>query len=221
MKIINPDRCIVFFDFDNTIATYDVFDSMLPIFSRDKIWLKLERDWEKGRIGSHKCLKEQVKGMNINKPDLDKHLYKVKLDLYFFRIISLLKKKKIKTVVLSDNFDYILKRIFKYHNVNGLKIYSNKLIFLKNGQLRPSFPYRNNKCRICAHCKTKNLLANVLPNSIIIYIGDGRSDICPSHYADIVFAKDSLLKFFQDKKLACFSYKSLKDVHSYLKRSLL
>jgi len=221
MKIINPDKCVVFFDFDNTIATCDVFDSMLPVFSRDKIWVELEDDWEKGRIGSHKCLKGQVRGMAITKKQLDRHLFGIKLDPYFFKLVSLLKKNKIKTVVLSDNFDYILKRILNYHNVREVKVYSNKLKFLKKGRLAPSFPYQNKNCKLCGHCKTRNLLANVSRNTIIIYIGDGRSDICPSHYADIVFAKDSLLKYFKDKGLTCFNYKTLKDVHDYLKRSFL
>ena len=70
-----------------------------------------------------------------------------------------------------------------------------------------------------AHCKTKNLLANVSKESIIIYIGDGRSDVCPSQYADIVFAKDDLLAHFKDKNLTCFSYRNLRDVHDYFKRS--
>ena len=39
MKIINPEKCVVFFDFDNTIATCDVFDSMLPRFSQDDLWV--------------------------------------------------------------------------------------------------------------------------------------------------------------------------------------
>jgi len=30
---------------------------------------------------------------------------------------------------------------------------------------------------------------------MIIYIGDSRSDICPAQYADVVFVKDSLLKY--------------------------
>ena len=52
MKLINPEKCIVFFDFDNTISTCDVFDNMLPRFSKDDLWIRLEKDWQKGKIGS-------------------------------------------------------------------------------------------------------------------------------------------------------------------------
>ena len=220
MKVVNPQKCIVFFDFDNTIATCDVFDSMLPIFSRDNLWVKLEKEWEAGKIGSHKCLKDQVRGMSITKPALDHYLSGIKLDPYFNRLVRTLSAKKIKTIVLSDNFDYILRRILRNHGISNLKVYSNKLNF-KSQALVPGFPHRNKNCNICAHCKTKNLLANVSHDSIIIYIGDGRSDICPSKYADIVFAKDSLLKHFKSKRLTCFSYKSLEDVYAYFKRSLV
>jgi len=220
MNIINPQKCVVFFDFDNTIATCDVFDSMLPVFSRDNLWVKLEKDWEDGKIGSHKCLKDQIRGLSITRPALDNYLSGIRLDPYFSKLVSILSGMKIKIVVLSDNFDYILKRILHNHGIRNLNIYSNKLNF-KGGRLTPVFPYRNKKCNICAHCKSKNLLANVSHDSIIIYIGDGRSDICPSKYADIVFAKDSLLSYFQEKKLTCFSYKSLKDVYTSFKRSLV
>ncbi len=220
MKIINPQKCIVFFDFDNTIATCDVFDRMLPIFSRDNLWVKLEKDWESGKIGSHKCLKDQLRGLAITRLSLDRYLSGVKLDPYFSKLVRILSAMKIKVFVLSDNFDYILKRILYNHGIKNLRIYSNKLIFKEN-RLVPVFPYRNKKCDLCAHCKSKNLLANVSRDSIIIYIGDGRSDICPSKYADIVFAKDSLLKYFQENKLTCFAYKSLKDVYNSFKRSIV
>jgi 2-hydroxy-3-keto-5-methylthiopentenyl-1-phosphate phosphatase len=220
MKIINPQKCIVFFDFDNTIATCDVFDSMLPMFSRDNLWVKLEKEWESGKIGSQKCLKDQLSGMTITRVSLNKYLSEVKLDPYFSKLVKLLSSKKIKSFVLSDNFDYILKQILRNNGIKNLKIYSNKLVF-KGNELIPLFPYRNRRCDICAHCKSKNLLANISRDSIIIYIGDGRSDICPSKYADIVFAKDSLLKYFKKNRLACFAYRSLKDVYNYFKRSFV
>lgn len=220
MKIINPEKCVVFFDFDNTIATCDVFDSMLPRFSRDDLWVKLEKDWQKGKIGSHACLEGQISGISITKKALDKYLSGIKLDPYFKKVVKLLTASKIKVAVLSDNFDYILKRILNYNSIRNLKVYSNKLQFARD-RLIPRFPFRSKKCQACAHCKTKNLLANVAKDSIIIYVGDGRSDICPSQYADIVFAKEDLLKYFQEKKLTCFAYKSLKDVYTYFKRSFV
>ncbi len=220
MKIINPHKCVVFFDFDNTIATCDVFDSMLPVFSKDDLWVRLEKEWERGVIGSHKCLKDQIKGMLITKEQLNSYLSGIKIDPYFLKLVKDLSLRKIKVIVLSDNFDYILKRILRGHGIKNLKVYSNKLKFA-GAKLIPEFPFRNKKCKICAHCKTKNLLANVSRDSIIIYIGDGRSDICPSKYADIVFAKDSLLKHFKGKGLTCLAYKSLKDVYNYFKRSFV
>ena len=218
MKLINPEKCVVFFDFDNTIATCDVFDSMLPRFSQDDLWVKLEKDWKRGKIGSHICLEGQVNGISITKQALDKHLSGIKLDPYFKKMVKALSAYQVKVIVLSDNFDYILKRILGFNSIRNLKVYSNKLQFAK-GKLIPYFPFRSKKCQVCAPCKTKNLLANVAPDSIIVYIGDGRSDICPSQYADLVFAKDDLLKYFQDQKLTCFSYESLKDVYTYFKRS--
>jgi len=220
MQIINPDKCIVFFDFDNTISTCDVFDNMLPRFSRDEFWMELENKWKGGKIGSKTCLEGQIKGMSITKSVLDRYLLSIKLDPYFKRLVKFLNARKIKTIVLSDNFDYILTRILNYHNgIKKLKVYSNKLRFAKD-RLIPYFPYRSQNCQVCAHCKTKNLLANVNKDSIIIYIGDGHSDVCPAQYADIVFAKEDLLKHYRDTKSACFAYKSLKDVYNYFKRSM-
>jgi 2-hydroxy-3-keto-5-methylthiopentenyl-1-phosphate phosphatase len=220
MKIINPDNCIVFFDFDNTISTCDVFDSLLPRFSKDEFWIELEKKWRGGKIGSKACLEGQIKGMSITKSALDRYLSGIKLDPYFKRLVKLLHARRIKTVVLSDNFDYILGRILSYHNgIKKLKVYSNRLHFAKD-RLIPYFPFRSKNCQVCAHCKTRNLLSNVNKNSIIIYIGDGHSDICPAQYADIVFAKGDLLRHYIDTKSACFSYKGLKDIYNYFKRSI-
>ena len=218
MKIINPDKCVVFFDFDNTISTCDVFDNMLPRFSRDDLWVQLERKWKKGKIGSRACLEGQIRGLSIDKYVLDKYLSGIKLDPYFKKIVKGLNSSGVKMFVLSDNFDYILNRILNLNGIDNLKVYSNKLKLTKEG-LIPFFPYSSDICHICAHCKTKNLLANVNRESIIIYIGDGRSDICPAQYADIVFAKDDLLEYFKEKKMTCFAYKDLREVYEYFRRS--
>ena len=216
---ISAKKCVIFFDFDNTIATCDVFDNMLLLFSRDDRWIELEKRWRSGRIGSKTCLEGQLRGMDLTKKTLDNYLPKIKLDPHFKPIYRLLAAKKVKTVILSDNFDYILQRVLAKNGIRKLKIYANKLRF-PGEKIITDFPYKNKDCQVCAHCKTKNLLANSPKDSIIIYVGDGASDVCPAKYANIVFAKDSLLRHFKDSKLNCVPFHNLKDVFTYLQRNL-
>jgi len=212
-------KYVVFFDFDNTITLYDILDDMLKRFSKDNHWLMLEKKWERGEIGSRDCLNGQVSGLRVKRRGLDEYLKKVRIDPYFKKLISLLHIHKIKAFILSDSFDYILNCILKNNEIEGLNIYSNKLRFQKD-RLVPDFPFLNKKCLFCGHCKAKNLLANTDKDSIIIYVGDGHSDICPAKYADIVFAKEDLLKHFKENNLYCLPYKSLGGVYRYFRRRL-
>lgn len=214
-----PGEYTVFFDFDNTITTCDVIDDMLLRFSENKRYIKLEEEWEKGIIGSKVCLQGQIKGIRITRDRLDNYLSGIKLEPYFKKIINFLSLRDARVIVLSDNFDYALKAIFRNNRIRGLKTYSNKISFVKEG-LKPSFPFTDKKCRICGHCKRNNLLANVKKGALSIYIGDGFSDACAAQYADIVFAKGHLLEYFKNKKLSCVEYKTLKDVYGYLKGAL-
>ncbi len=217
---INPKKCIVFFDFDNTIATCDVFDNMLLLFSKDDRWVELEKRWKSGRIGSKTCLEGQLRGMDLNKKSLDAYLPKIKLDPYFKSIYKFLLAKKVKTLVLSDNYDYILNRVLKINGINKLKVYANKLNF-SGDKIITGYPFKDKDSQMCAHCKTKNLWANASKDSIIIYVGDGEADVCPAKHAHVVFAKDHLLRHLKDGKLDYMAFRNLKDVFIYLKRKLM
>ena len=215
----NPKKCIVFFDFDNTIATCDVFDNMLLLFSKDDRWVELEKRWKSGRIGSKTCLEGQLRGMDLTKKSLDAYLPKIKLDPYFKSIYRLLLTKKVKTLVLSDNYDYILNRVLKMNGIKKLKVFANKLSF-SGSRMITDYPFKNKDCQVCAHCKTKNLLAQAPKDAMIIYVGDGESDICPAKNAHVIFAKDHLLRHLKDSKLDYMAFHNLKEVFTYLKHKL-
>ncbi len=211
-------KATVFLDFDNTISRFDVFDSLLLNFSKDDRWLEFEERWRKGKIGSKECLAGQLKSIRVTKENLDKYLSKVRLDRYFKRLLRLLRARGIKTVILSDNFDYILDRILKSNGVRRLKVYSNKLKF-KDGRLIPRFDFTDKYCGKCAHCKKNNLFANAGKDSMTVYVGDGFSDICPSKHVDLVFAKKDLLKYCKRNKIPCIPYEELKDVYEYFEKN--
>ena len=46
----------------------------------------------------------------------------------------------------------------------------------------------------------------------MIYVGDGRSDICPARAANIVYAKDSLLTHLRSVAHPCIPFGGLADV---------
>ena len=215
----NPKKCIVFFSFDSTIASCDVFDNMLLLFSKDDRWVELEKKWRSGRIGSKTCLENQLRGMDLTKKNLDAYLPKVRLDPYFKPLYKFLSAKKVKTLVLSDNYDYLLNRILKLNGINKLKVCANKLSFSR-GKIITDYPFKNNVCQICAHCKTGNLLAKIPKDATVIYVGSGESDICPAKHAQVVFAKGHLLRHLKDSKLDYMSFHNLREVFTYLKKKL-
>lgn len=209
----------IFFDFDNTITRRDIFDDMLLRFSVDNRWEDLEKRWKEGRIGSRECLQGQLESIRITKKRLDGYLANIKVDPYFKKLIRLFNSRRIKTFILSDNFDYILSRILKANKIWNLKTYSNRIGFDKT-RLVPDFPFVNKDCLTCGHCKTNSLLSNVPKGASAVYIGDGLSDVCPSRYANIVFAKESLLEHMGKKRLPHIAYRSLRDVYKYFKECI-
>ena len=211
---VRKKKPVVFFDFDNTITPFDVFDDMVARFSRDESWVALEKRWEKGEIGSRQCLEGQLRGIKVEESVLHDYLSGVPLDPYFKKIIAFLDRKGIQAYILSDNFDFFLKRILRHHGVTKIPVYCNKARFAR-GRFSPNFPYVSKKCPTCAHCKTKNLLANARRDSIIFYIGDGRSDICPAKEADLVFAKGKLLEFCRKNSIPHRAHRTLKQVYDY------
>lgn len=210
----------VFFDFDNTITTFDTIDDMIVRFSINDKWKKLEYDWTKGKIGSRKCLDGQIRNIRITKAELNRYLRQVRLDPYFKKILALLRANKVQVFILSDNFDYVLERVLRSNKIRGISVFCNRLAF-KGDRLIPIFRFTDKRCNICAHCKKNNLLANIGRGYFTIYVGDGLSDVCPSKNTDLIFAKESLMRRLKAGGIKHVAYESLKDVYDYIKERLI
>lgn len=213
----NLKDCAVFFDFDNTITAFDVLDSIVENFSINKKWQDFEAAWKKGRIGSKDCLSGQLKSVRVDKKALDRYLAGIKVDPYFKKIISLLRKNGVKPVILSDSFSYFIRSILRNNGIKGIKIFSN-VIKLSRGRLVPSFPHQHKSCAICGNCKTNHLHKGRSCEKVIIYIGDGLSDLCPSKSSDIVFAKGSLKKYLLKEGKPFISFNGLRNVYNFIRR---
>ena len=213
LPIVLPN-CRVFLDFDNTITTSDVLDDIIQRFSINDHWTVLEKAWQEEQIGTKECLEGQLRNVRVTKKELFDFLKTVEIDPYFYRLLILLNKEGIPPVVLSDNFSCIVKHILECHGIKDVKVYANTLRF-HHQRLTPSFPYDNPFCPSCAHCKKIHLTGEKQEDKLIVYVGDGRSDLCPARVADVVFAKGSLLQCLRKEDKECILYKNLKDVYHY------
>lgn len=215
---LRPLKYKVFFDFDNTITTFDVLDLVIEHFSADRDWEKLEKDWRAGHIGAKECLEGQLKSLRLSRNTLNEYLSHIKLDPYFKKLLAFFRKRGIHPVILSDSFSPIIKRVLENNGIRGLKVYANRLKF-SNGRLIPSFPFFTKECSRCAHCKRRHITNG--RNKKTVYIGDGLSDICPSEEADLVFAKGSLLDHLSKANRPCVAFENLEGVYDYFKRELI
>ncbi|MCX5679650.1 MAG: MtnX-like HAD-IB family phosphatase [Candidatus Omnitrophica bacterium] len=217
-KSDNKNR-IVFFDFDNTITLSDVFDDIVERFSGDDGWKDLEERWKRSEIGSRECLKGQVEGIRVTKRVLDRYLTTIKLDPYFKKLAGLLDSKNIRTIILSDNFDYILNGVLKAHGLDKtFEVYCNSIKFEGN-RMVPSFPFSNYKCGNCGHCKKTVLGKIASAGEVLFYIGDGLSDRCASRQVDTVFAKADLKDYLKKEGVRHIPFEELKDVYEHFKEA--
>ncbi|MCX5895017.1 MAG: MtnX-like HAD-IB family phosphatase [Proteobacteria bacterium] len=213
----NIGESMVYFDFDNTITTFDVLDGIIEQFSINRDWVAYENAWRAGHIGSKECLEGQLRSIRGTRKTLREYLSTISLDIHFKRLLALLRSKGINPIIVSDSFSFFIEYILRINGVKGLKVYANRIRFYGD-RLIPSFPYTNSLCSHCAHCKTNNLSDdNGDREKKIIYIGDGLSDVCPAQHAHRVFAKSTLLDHFSTTQRHCLPFKDLGDVYNYFK----
>jgi len=207
---------IVFCDFDGTITELDVTDCILTQFA-DPAWMKVEQQWVRGEIGSRQCLERQMGLVRASAKDLIALIDSVHLDPHFTEFHLFLRRPAIPFYVLSDGFDYVIRRVLRRAGLtgplgNGSRLFASSLR-IDDGRLLTSFPHPPVACEHgCATCKPRVMRRLSAGYSPSIFIGDGLSDRFAVEEADLVFAKKRLLEYCRDKGIACIPFETFADI---------
>jgi 2,3-diketo-5-methylthio-1-phosphopentane phosphatase len=208
----NENQTIVFCDFDGTISKKDTINDFLDKFA-DKKWLEIEKDWVDGKISTINAMKSQfglIKGMTQEK--FDNFFEKIEIDDYFKEFYAFAKSKGIKIVILSDGFEYFVRRVLEKNGIDDIEIYSNHFEF-KDGQFIMDFPNYDSNCeRKAGTCKCSFIEKFRHLYKKVIYIGDGASDFCPAKKVDFLFAKKQLLNYCIVNDISHIKYGDFKEV---------
>jgi 2-hydroxy-3-keto-5-methylthiopentenyl-1-phosphate phosphatase len=211
---------VVFSDFDGTITRLDVTDVILKRFA-DPSWRDVEEQWLQGEIGSRECFERQAALVRVSAKQLDALIDSIPIDPGFPTFFRFLKTQHQPFYIVSDSFDYVIRRVLKRIGANG-ELRNGRHMFstglkLEAGRLRAIFPHSNHGCEHgCATCKPAIMRRFRKKHRPVIFIGDGLSDRFAVEEADVVYAKHELLAYCRKRGLACRAFESFGDVQKDL-----
>jgi len=211
---------VVFSDFDGTITRLDVTDEILKQYA-DPSWQEVEEQWLRGDIGSRECFERQAALVRVTVKQLNALIDAIPLDPDFQEFFHFLKARQLPFYIVSDSFDYVIRRVLKRVGANG-ELRNGRHLFstgleLDAGRMRAVFPHSNHGCKHrCATCKPAIIQRVRKKQQPVIFIGDGLSDRFAVEEADIVFAKHELLAYCRERSLACRPFETFGDVQKVL-----
>lgn len=206
----------VWIDFDGTITRKDVLDELIATFAIDDRWCQAEARWQAGLIGSMECLSEEFSTLSVDADTLRQFLTTIPIDPGAGALFALLRANGVPFTILSDGVEQFIAAILARLPAGVVPVRANRIEHVgQRIQLR--CPHHHEQCSsAAAHCKCRSasLLGNA--NRTSIYIGDGRSDLCPARKADLVFAKGALARLLEREGRAFIPFDTLNDVAAAL-----
>ncbi|NPV06714.1 MAG: HAD-IB family phosphatase [Anaerolineae bacterium] len=222
-------RGVILCDFDGTITTVDVTDTLCRQSIPER-WAELERQWLSGEISATECYEREYEALGLGQEQIDAFLETVALSPGTQRLIRLADELGWEFHVLSAGFDYYIERIL---HQRGLPVpyTANSLSFTPEG--KPVLRFLDGtdpQCRRfrppCAGCKPATWREWKQRGYRIAFVGDGTTDFCMADAfklarepGDLLFAKKRLLQYCHLNDIPAIPYETLDDVAERLARS--
>lgn len=196
-------------DFDGTITLEDSVDVLLERHA-DARWRQAEHEWQIGRIGSRACLERQVDCLRAAPEALDATIDGLAVDDSVHDVVAICAARGFRLLIASDGFDRVVRRTLSRIGAS-IPFVANSLVHVGDGRwsLRSATP--PDACRTgAANCKCRV----TAPHTVLI--GDGRSDFCVAHRADLVLAKGRLATYCERERLSWVDIGDLADAAEFL-----
>lgn len=210
-------KLAIFCDFDGTVTTTDVTDTVLANFA-DPQWWKIQEDWVAGKLGAREVLEKQMPLIAASAGQIDALIESVEVDPLFADFAATCAENGDALYLLSDGFDYWIEKILDraLAPYPGLKqrigLYACGLR-IEGSRVKISFPYFPQGCEHgCATCKPG--LFEQLRDGVekTVVIGDGISDTLLAGKGDLVLARGRLEKFCRDERIPYRPFSDFRDV---------
>lgn len=198
-------------DFDGTITRQDTTDWVLDRLAAPA-WRDVEARWLAGRISAAECMRRQTALLGGTSEELDAALDAVELDPGFLDFVRWCEPRGLPISIVSDGIDRFIARILARHGLERLPVVANVLAGAP-GAWRLEQPWARSGCAAGSGvCKCEAAGPWPLNGATTVYVGDGRSDFCVAHRADLLFAKGDLAAYIGARGEPYLPFETFEDV---------
>lgn len=207
-------------DFDGTVTEEDVSFLLLDTYV-GSAWREHLEEYSSGKIpvGTfNKRVFGMMKADRKTMTDFVLHSERVKIRPGFRELLDYCVRKDFKIIIVSNGLKFYIEAILEnlgLRGVDALEIIAADNEFYPGG-LNVAYLGPDGTELEAGFKEAYTDMLNKQGYSVI-YVGNGSSDIYPSHKAEWVFATDQLIKRCQKEKLDCVPFKDFYDVIKGLK----
>lgn len=200
-------------DFDGTACLHDAAEHLLIEFG-DPSWLEYDEAELRGEIGSRQAIAAQA--AMLRQPFerlLSFAVDHCPLDPTFVPFVRWLESSRIPVTLVSDGFGFYIEPILRAGGAGHLPVVTNT--WSPDGDAPIAFRNGHAVCIGCGTCKMNAVLRG-RERGPVVFVGEGQSDRYGALYADVVFAKDTLVDIARADGVPFLPWETFDDVRSAL-----
>src|SRR5262249_53695491 len=174
--------------------------------------------FEREEIGSRECLLGQAALLDAAPDEMLAHVAQnFGLAPSFAGFVAWANGSGITVSIASDGLGFHVEPMLEAGGLaRHVRVLTNEMT-RRDGRPAFAFPHQHPRCRTCGTCKM-NVVAEQRASGPVAFVGDGFSDRLGALYADVVFAKEHLAVYCEERGVPFEPWSTFDDVRRGLQR---
>jgi 2-hydroxy-3-keto-5-methylthiopentenyl-1-phosphate phosphatase len=208
----------ILLDYDGTVAQTDVGDMVMAEHVTAE-WEPIVAAYDEGRIGSRRTMEAELALLRATESELMATAAAQPHDNGVAPLVRRAEAAGIPVEIVSDGFGFYIPLAMASLGLAELPILAASTTFAGD-RAAIDFPNGHPSCFVCGTCKRQRVLAHQAAGRSVVFVGDGESDRYAAGYADVVFAKRSLVRICIEAGWAFQRWTEFSEIDAWLASTL-
>lgn len=186
---------LILVDFDGTITARDadfvIADAARGPDAARSVYGPLAAAYERLEISLAAYFEGYLAGLGLGAAEIAAHIGVVPCRPGFPALVAACEARGWELRVVSEGLDAYIRPMLVTLGVGHLALSCNRLVDVGDGP-RVLPPVDGEPCQRCLNCKGAHVRRAHAAGQRVVMVGNGASDLCAAHEADLVFARDTL-----------------------------